>query len=163
MEEKLWDKRRGSSWIDSRWEFNFWCFCWRVGGSRSWERFWEGVSKEGICHTGACSQRPGVHGMSWQQTNPGRAMIFRIEDNSKITTVARSEQRRASKISGNDSRRTTTGSRRVRTSSKGTRTTRGWTQVYSLNEGKGKDDEMLRMIIPGEKDSRFEDDSENLK
>ena len=77
------------------------------------------------CHTGACSQRPGVHGMSWQQANPGRAMIFRIEDNSKITTVAQSEKRRASKISGNDSRRATTGSRRVRTSSKGTRTARG--------------------------------------
>ena len=28
---------------------------------------------------------------------------------------------------------------------------------------KGKDDEMLRIIIPGENDSRFEDDSENLK
>ena len=36
-----------------------------------------------LCHTGACSQRPGVHGMSWQQTNPGRAMIFRIRDNFK--------------------------------------------------------------------------------
>ena len=28
---------------------------------------------------------------------------------------------------------------------------------------KRKDDKMLRMIIPGEKESRFEDDSENLK
>ena len=52
-------------------------------------------------------------------------MIFRIRDTSKITTVARREQRRASKISGNDSERTTTGSRRVWKSSKGTRTARG--------------------------------------
>ena len=49
-------------------------------------------------------------------------MIFFIRDTSKITTVAQSEQQRASKISGNDSKRTTTGSRRVWISSKGTRT-----------------------------------------
>ena len=70
------------------------------------------------CHTGACSTRPGVHGVRLNQSNPGRAMIFRRIDTLKITTVGRSEQRRPSKISRKDLKTIRMSSRRARMSLK---------------------------------------------